>query len=128
MKSLGRRDVEHCPPTNKEQNKEERLLNETPPYIAANHTRLKKHPTRTIIASNKTVSVLGLELAILILLRLLHGNVHEPIETGQDALVLHAIIKLHVHGATQDALEKIRRRLLFRRHHGQSLGRQVPNI
>lgn len=38
----------------------------------------------TVIASDEAVTILGLELTILVLLRLLHCNIHEAIQARQD--------------------------------------------
>lgn len=45
----------------------------------------RKQTTRTIVATNEAVAVLVLQLSIHVLLCLFHRNVHEAIQTSQDA-------------------------------------------
>ena len=49
------------------------------------HPHPAKTKKRTIISADKTIAVLSLELSLHVLLRLLHGNVHEAVQAGQHA-------------------------------------------
>ena len=60
-----------------------------------------------VVAPNKTVAVLGLELAVDVLLRLLHGDVHVAVEAGAHALVRDAAVELDDDGPAQDGLEEV---------------------
>ena len=50
---------------------------------------------QNIVASDETISILGLELSIDVLLGLLHSNVHVPIQTGKDSCTLHMPVEYH---------------------------------
>lgn len=50
---------------------------------------------QNIVATDETISILGLELSINVLLGLLHSNVHVPIQTGKDSCTLHMPVEYH---------------------------------
>mmetsp|Transcript_27874 Transcript_27874/g.88597 ORF Transcript_27874/g.88597 Transcript_27874/m.88597 type:complete len:235 (-) Transcript_27874:138-842(-) len=52
-----------------------------------------------VVPPDHAVAVLGLELPVDVLLRLLHRDVHEPIQTREDASVVHPGVELDHDGA-----------------------------
>ena len=60
-----------------------------------------------IVTANETVTVLILQLAALVLFRLLHGNVHEAIETREHTAVLNTGVQLHDDWPTKHGLQKV---------------------
>jgi len=65
-----------------------------------------------VVAADEAIAVLVRELAIDILLGLLHGDVHVAVEAGEDALVADARVEFHEDRPAEDSLEEIRRLVL----------------
>ena len=63
----------------------------------------------TIVAPNKTISILRLQLTIHIFFSLFHCNIHVPIKTGQYAFVIGSRIQFYIDRSSEDCFEKIRR-------------------
>merc|ERR1719492_466782 len=60
-----------------------------------------------VVAPDKGVPVLVLQLAVAVLLGLLQGDVHVAVQAGEDASVVHAGVELHNHRPADDLLEKV---------------------